>query len=137
MQKSLTIALIIIPMLAPAVNAQDLLASANAEVERLAAEQRPRPPASNDKDPYRLPGLIMLIGGGLLALAGAADTTGVRCESDAVSFGCSTTRNKGLIFTGIGIAGVGSYFLLRGQRERSPSVQFGPDGFAVRHRLSF
>lgn len=114
--------------------AQDLVTSAAAAAARLGA-QRTRPEPAND-DPYRLPGFIMLIGGGVLAIAGAADDTGVQCETSAGSFDCSTTKNKGLIFTGLGLAGVGSYFLLR-QRGRSPSIEFGYDSVTVQQRLSF
>ena len=95
-------------------------------------------PAARGENPYMLPGLILLGGGATLSVLGFMDKTGVECSSDFETVECGTKANKGLIVSGLALAGVGAAVLVVGEGKRGmPSVSPRPGGFVVRHRVTF
>jgi hypothetical protein len=66
--------------------------------------------------------------------------SGVKCQEGRgfLDFECGTTANKGLLFGGLGAAGVGAALLAVGEGKRGlPSISPRPGGFMVRHRIRF
>lgn len=111
-------------------------------VERNLAEQaRQRGRGDN---PMMIPGIALIGGGGLLMALGLMSSSGVECtvgesRSGAITGGCDTKSNKGLIFAGLGAAGVGGFLLMRGAKQRNSSPYIMPTvgGVSVGQRLSF
>lgn len=80
----------------------------------------------------------MGVGGGL-TVYGLTHTTGVECDFGNANLGCKTTRSKGLVFGGLGAAGVGLWLFMRGERQRNvmPSISFDGRTIVASKRWSF
>lgn len=100
-------------------------------------------PAARGENPYMVPGLVLISGGGVLTLYAFLSPSGVECSDTSTrntfSVECGTKANKGLLFTGLGAAGVGVLLLMKGEKHRnaSPSIVAVPGGAAVLHRIQF
>ena len=84
----------------------------------------------------------MIGGGAALALLAFVNPTGATCTdrstATTVSVSCGTTANKGLLFGGLGAAGVGAALLVRGEQLRSQTaIAATPHGLAVQRRFRF
>lgn len=106
----------------------------------LAATEQSRPNAkgTGDDNPYFWPGVLLMSGGGLVALYGMMHDTGVSCStssarSSATSLSCGTTKSKATIFTGIGMLGAGAFIFYKGKNQ--PAVVFGPRLVGVRQQF--
>lgn len=106
----------------------------------LAATEQARPNAkgTGDDNPYFWPGVLLMSGGGLVALYGMTHDTGVACStsssrSSATSLSCGTTKSKATIFTGIGMLGAGAFVFYKGKNQ--PAVVFGPRLIGVRQQF--
>lgn len=102
------------------------------------AEAQSQRPAARGENPYMLPGLILLGGGATLSVLGFVDKTGVECTGDLFTVDCGTKANKGLIVSGLAVAGVGAAVLVVGEGKRGmPSITAGPGRFVVKERVKF
>lgn len=137
MLKRLALAGMIVSLLPAPSFAQSILALA----ERAVAAELQRP-ASQGRNPHATPAIVLMgAGASLVALAFIAPS-GVSCEDtgrNLADISCGTHANKGLLFTGIGAAGVGVFLWMKGDRQRQsqPSVAPTAGGFVVRQRFSF
>lgn len=91
-----------------------------------------------------IPGIALVGGGALLMLLGFMSTSGVECtvgetRSGTITSGCDSKSNKGLIFAGLGAAGLGGVLIMRGEKQRNSAPYIMPTagGVAVGQRLSF
>ncbi len=144
-RRTLAVALVAgIALMPTQAYASDLLASSIASAAKeaaAAAQARPNAAGNNDENPYFLPGVILLSAGGVVALYGMTHDTGVSCNTTGTnrgsSFSCGTTKSKGTIIAGLGIAGVGGYLLFKGnqQKKSSPEIVAGPHVLGLRQHL--
>jgi len=137
MYKALAVVLILTLSGVPAIAGErppagPIAAAAAREIARQARE------APRGENPYMLPGLGLIGGGGTLMVLGMVYASGVECSETAYSFNCGTTHNKGLIATGAIVAGIGAFLIFKGESRRD-SLEIAPKagGFAVRHRIRF
>ena len=81
---------------------------------------------------------LMGVGGGL-AIYGMIHTSGVECDISETGLGCKETRNKAVIFSGLGAAGAGLWLFMKGENERNamPSIWFDGRTIAATKRWSF
>lgn len=105
------------------------------------AQARPNAKGQNDDNPYFVPAMVLMAGGGLVALYGMTRDTGVACSgtTSATSFSCGVTKSKATIFTGVGLVGVGAFLYYRGKAKQnsSPQIVVGPHGVGVRQSLTW
>lgn len=116
--------------------AEGIRASIPGAVEReLAAQASQR---GRGENPMMVPGLVLIAGGGGLALLGLVYPSGIECKESRTSFDCGTTANKGLLFGGLGAAALGGILIMRGEKQRSsPYIMPTERGVVVGQRLSF
>ena len=131
---------LVLTLVASPVAAQEArfdLTKATAEAVKATLEAEAQRPAARGENPYMLPGLILVGGGAALSVIGFTVQTGVKCTEDVSSFECGTTANKGLVFSGVAIAGVGAALIVIGQgKSGMPTLAPRPRGFEIRQRIS-
>lgn len=92
-------------------------------------------------NPYGTVSYVLMGAGGLLTVYGLVHSTGVKCEegSGLLDFNCSGTKSKGVIFSGLGAAGLGAWLFMRGERQRNvmPSISFDGRTIVANKRWSF
>lgn len=98
-----------------------------------ADQARPNAPSQSDDNPYFLPAVILMAGGGAVTLYGLTHDTGVACTSGTSSFSCGVTKSKVTIFAGLGMVGVGAFLFYKGKNH--PNVVFGPRMIGVRQQF--
>jgi hypothetical protein len=129
---------IVVGLLPSASFAQSLKGSIVRQAEAsLARVQRP---AAQGRNPYATTAIVLMAGGGVLAILGFLDTTGFECSSSAsgTTVGCGTTKNKGLIFAGLGTAAVGALLYKMGEDRRgSPMIAPIPGGVYITGHFGF
>jgi len=107
------------------------------------ADAQARSRRARAENPYKMPGLVLLSAGAALTLFGFIFPSGVECTDRGGAFSldvqCGTKANKGLLFTGIGAAGVGTFLMMKGSRDSSASPSVSPlvGGFVVRKSVGF
>ena len=114
----------------------DGIAAAVSRLSSAENRQLTRQSSQDEDNPYFLPGIVLLAGGGLLLLYGAIHESGAECTSTVNSFNCRTTHSTGVIVAGAAVAGVGGYLLYKGnQRRRSPQIVVGPHQVGIQQRI--
>jgi hypothetical protein len=115
--------------------AGDLTTSISKAATELAGQQST---AARGANPYMIPGLALIGGGGVVAVLGMLSTTSASCTVSTSTVACDTGNNKGLLFGGLGIAGVGVWLLMKGEHERKDiDVAITPRGAAVKKTIRF
>lgn len=133
------VGILICSLVAEPVFAGDLATSISKAATELAEQQRP---AARGDNPYMIPGLALIGGGGVLAILGMLSTSSVTCTStdtrNTSTVACDSGNNKGMLFGGLGIAGVGVFLLMKGEKERKDiDVAITPHGGFVKKTLRF
>jgi hypothetical protein len=128
------VALILLSVLLPtSAFAQSIRQSAKDEVAKLVQAQRPS--TARGDNPYETPAILLMAGGAGLTVLAAVLPPGLKCDN----FGdCATTGHKGLLVSGLGLAGFGAVLFLKGQSQRRPDIVPLPGrGLYVGQRLTF
>lgn len=134
MFKRLAAASLVLGLLPSAAFAQSIRESAAKEVAKLAQAQTQRP-SSAGENPYRTPAIVLMGGGAALALVGL--------EMKSCSIGIGTDysvncgSNKGVMFAGLGAAGLGAVLFARGESQRRPFIAAIPGGVYIGKRIKF
>lgn len=115
--------------------AQSIQKAIKAEAVRAAQTQRP---AARGRNPYQTPAIVLLgVGAGLFVLA-FVSPSGFKCDADDdFNVDCGTTANKGLLFGGLGAAGVGAYLYFKGENMRGPNIKPVSRGLVLEKRIRF
>ena len=90
-------------------------------------------------NPYGTASYVLMGAGGVMTLYGML-YRGAKCEYDPTTFiDCKRTANKGLLFSGLGAAGLGVWLFVKGEGQRNtvPSVWFDGRHLAVSKQWSF
>ncbi len=92
-----------------------------------ATAQSPVPLTAPAENPYRFAALGLVVGGGALAVYGFTHTNGaeVTSNSTGTSVSAKETKSTGVGFVGLGIAAVGGFVYMAGERKVHPEVSFG------------
>jgi hypothetical protein len=126
-------------MMAAPASAQVREAAAKAATAAAAQTTQQLSQAGNS-NPYFLPSVLLMAGGGLVMLVGATHDTGASCTDTLSTFECHTTKSIGTVIAGAGIVGVGFYLFHKGaspSHASSPIVTVGSGVVAIRQRVSW
>lgn len=125
----------------PAAHADTLF---RRSIDKAVAEQAqaPRRRAARDENPHKVAALTLLGVGATLAVLGFVLPSGAECTDSSTSRGfaveCGTKANKGLLFAGVGAAGLGGFLYMKGERQRAaPSITATAGGVIIRQRVRF
>ena len=108
----------------------------------VAAEvQASRRRAARDENPHKVLALGLIGAGATLAILAFVMPSGVECREtgpSVFSLECGTKANKGLLFAGLGAAGLGGIMYMKGERQRAaPSITPTIGGVVIRQRVRF
>jgi hypothetical protein len=115
------------------------LASAGPIAAAVARYQAPPAPTAQ-RGPNRMlwPGIGLLAGGGAIALIGFTRATGAEIHGDpfspSLNISAKETHNTAMGYTGIGIAALGGFLLMKGEKDRT-SIAVGPQRVQVSVRF--
>lgn len=97
--------------------------------------------AARDENPHKGAAITLLSAGAGLVLLGFVMPSGAECkETNSSLYGieCGTKANKGLLFAGLGAAGLGGFMYMKGEQQRAtPSIMTTAGGVVVRSRVRF
>lgn len=103
------------------------IADVQASMLATADQARPNAPNQNDDNKYFWPAVLLMSGGGVVALYGMTHDTGIACSSNSTvtSVSCGVTKSKATIFTGIGMVGVGAFLFYKASTVQPSSLVRG------------
>ena len=89
----------------------------------VAAEVQANRRAARDENPHKAAAITLLSAGAGLVILGFTMPSGVECTDNStsrtISIDCGTKANKGLLFAGVGAAGLGGFLYMKGERQRA------------------
>ncbi len=132
MLRRLTVIVLLVAFLPTSAAAQSLMASADREAKKVALQATPA------KNPYKVPAIALMAGGGGLLLLGLMQDRGAEVESG--SAGVSVTEKGGsktaLTVLGVLAAGSGAGLWFWGENKKNrPNISMTPSGVRVGFRF--